>query len=194
MSKESQPSTNPRIHWTIRKVCLVALVWLLAGFVLGYQFRGSTGKMVPLSANALSRAAAPMLAALRADPNNVETLMQLGNFYYDHYDHQLYQKATEYYGRALELRPNDMNVRTDLGTAYWYSGLPEKAVTEYEKSLALDPTDANTLFNLGVVRLEGLKDAKGAIAAWEKLLATNPQAQQRQQAMELIAKARAQTR
>ena len=44
------------------------------------------------------------------------------------------------YTRALELRPNDLNVRTDLGTPFWYGGFPEKAIAEYQKSLAVDPT------------------------------------------------------
>ena len=113
--------------------------------------------------------------------------MQLGNLYYDH---RIYPEAIEYYTRALEVRPKDVNVRTDLGTAFWYSGFPEKAVAEYEKSLAVDPAHANTLFNLGIVRSEGLKDSAGAIAAWEKLLKTNPQHPEKQRVLDLIEKTR----
>jgi len=119
----------------------------------------------------------------------VETLVQLGNLYYDN---RVYPEAIEYYNRALDVRPNDINVRTDLGTAYWYSGSPEKAVKEYEKSLAIDPSHPNTLFNMGVVRSEGLKDHAGAIAAWEKLLNSNPQYPEKQKIQDLITKARSQ--
>ena len=42
-------------------------------------------------------------------------------------------------------------------------------------ALAVDPSDANALFDLGVIRLEGKQDGKGAVAAWQKLLKTNPQ-------------------
>ncbi len=139
------------------------------------------------TAESLQVLAAPLLAAVKADARNVDALVQAGNLYYDH---RVYPEAIGYYTRVLELRPNDVNVRTDLGTAYWYSGFPDKAVAEYEKSLNVDPTHANTLFNLGIVRSEGLKDYAGAVAAWEKLLKTNPQYPQRQRVLELIENAK----
>jgi len=130
-----------------------------------------------------------LLSALKVDPNNFNTLAQLGNLYYDH---QVYPDAIEYYNRALAVRPNEVNVRTDLGTALWYSGFPEKAIAEYEKSLSVDPMHVNTLFNMGVVKLEGVKDPAGAITSFEKLLTTNPSPAQRAKAMELIARAKQQ--
>jgi tetratricopeptide (TPR) repeat protein len=90
------------------------------------------------------------------------------------------------------VRPNQVNVRTDLGTAFWYSGFPQKAVAEYEKSLATEPTHPNTLFNLAIVQSEGLKDYGAAIATWEKLLKTNPQYPEKQRVLDLIEKARKQ--
>ncbi len=202
-SKEMPRQTDGM--WSSREAYLLALVCLLSGLVLGYLFHGSSAPVASMvaaaqpavpgaqpsapSAQDLTPLAAPLLAALKVDPNNYDTLVQLGNLYYDHH---VFPQAIEYYGRALAIRPNDPNVRTDLGTAFWYAGFPEKAVAEYEKSLAVDPQHANTLFNLGVVRLEGLKDAKGAIAAWEKLLAANPPLAQRGRAMELMAQARQQ--
>ncbi len=209
--------TEPRATWTSREAYLLALVCLTAGLLVGYLLHGSppglgpvvgptpgapaaSGAGLPLSgapavagaaatAASLQPQAAPLLAALNADPKNVETLVQLGNLYYDN---RVYPEAIEYYTRALDVRPNDINVRTDLGTAYWYSGSPEKAVKEYEKSLAIDPSHPNTLFNMGVVRSEGLKDNVGAIAAWEKLLNSNPQYPEKQKILDLIAKARSQ--
>ena len=195
--------------WTSREAYLLALVCLAAGLLVGSLFRGSSPSLAgPASASgsaslpaapgtpgtsamptaeSLRPVAAPLLAALKVDPKNVETLVQLGNLYYDHHT---YPEAIEYYTRALELRPKDVNVRTDLGTAFWYAGFPEKAVAEYQKSLAVDPTHANTLFNLGVVRSEGLKDYAGAIAAWEKLLAAHPQHPEKQHVLDRIAQAK----
>ncbi|MBI3670691.1 MAG: tetratricopeptide repeat protein, partial [Acidobacteria bacterium] len=167
MSKESNPSGGT---WTSREAYLLALVCLMLGLVVGYMFRGSAAvpgavpvttagvtppagaspaPSAPPTAESLQPLAAPLLAALKADPKNADTLVQLGNLYYDNH---VYPQAIEYYTRALELRPNDPNVRTDLGTAFWYSGFAEKAVAEYQKSLAANPTHANTLFNVGVVR------------------------------------------
>jgi len=206
------PEKNSHLNatWTSREAYLLALVCLTFGLLLGYVFRGSApvagslpttvGAAMPAAsgpigtgamptAESLQPLVAPLLAALKADPKNFDTLAQIGNLYYDH---RIYPEAIEYYSRALDLRPNDVNVRTDLGTAFWYGGFPEKAVAEYQKSLSVDPTHANTLFNLGVVRSEGLKDPSGAIAAWENLLKVHPDYPEKQRVLELIEKARKQ--
>ncbi len=39
----------------------------------------------------------------------------------------------------------------------------------------MHPKDANALFDLGMIKLQGKSDGKGAIAAWQRLLKTNPQ-------------------
>jgi tetratricopeptide (TPR) repeat protein len=207
--KDPNPLTVPSGQWTSREAYLLALACLMGGILIGYVFRGPAAPTLqgvaaggvnaapapnaksPATVQDLQPLAAPLLAALKVDPKNADTLVQLGNLYFDH---QTYPEAIEYYSRALEVRPKDVNVRTDLGTAYWYSGFPERAAAEYEKSLAVDPRHTNTLFNLGVVRLEGLKDPAGAIAALEKLLEVNPAAAQRNRALELMARARAQKR
>ena len=47
------------------------------------------------------------------------------------------------------------------------------------------------LFNLGIVRWQGLKDPKGAIEAWERLLKTNPNYEQKEHVRELMERAKA---
>src|SRR4029077_20486419 len=74
----------------------------------------------------------------------------------------------------LELKPQEVTVRTDLGTALFYSKHVDEALVELRKSLDLNPTHPQTLFNLGVVLLDGKKDRKGALEAWDKLVASNP--------------------
>ena len=195
--------------WTNREAYLLALTCLVVGILIGYLFHGSSAPVVTTagqgtpaasapgapapggdpthSAEALQPLAAPLLTALKAEPKNVKVLVQLGNLYYDNH---VYPEAIQYYTKALELEPNDVNVRTDLGTSYWYSGFPDKAVAEYEQSLKVQPTHAQTMFNMGIVRMEGLKDAKGAIASWEKLLATNPGYPEKERVLALIAQAK----
>jgi len=92
----------------------------------------------------------------------------------------------KYYSKALEITPNNPDVITDLGTAYWYTGNPDKAIEEYKKSLAIRLNYPNTLLNLGVVTWQGMKDPKGAVVVWEQLLKTNPNYEQKGQVRMLI--------
>lgn len=207
-----EPDASSNANWTSREAYLLALVCLLSGLALGYLFRGSSppgstagvpapsavssvpggapaaGGAALHSAEAVEPLAAPLLAAVKANPGNVQALVELGNLYYDHH---VYPQAIEYYRRALEFRPDDPNVRTDLGTAYWYSGFADQAIAEYTKVLAKNSTFAPAMLNTGIVRMEGLKDYAGAVAAWEKLLATNPQHPERGRVEGLIAQTRA---
>jgi len=136
---------------------------------------------------ALAQAAAPLLDAVNKNPNDYDSLVKLGNVYYDG---QQYPNAIQYYERALAVRPESPDVRTDMGTAYWYSGNADKAVAAFETSLKYQPGHPQSLFNLGWIRWQGKADPKGAIAAWEELLRTNPNYPQRQQVEQYIAKAK----
>src|SRR5262245_14601444 len=109
--------------------------------------------------------------AVKSNPKDFESLVALANI---QFDQQSYEQAADSYRKALELRPDQVNVRTDLGTALFYSKKIDEAIVELRKSLELNPTHPQTLFNLGVALLDGKKDSKGALEAWEKLVATNP--------------------
>ncbi len=148
---------------------------------------GSTQQPANTSPEAIAKAAEPLLAELKADPNNFETLAKLGNLYYDSH---IFPQAIGYYEKALQVQPNNPDVRTDLGTAYWYTGDADKAIASYQQSLALRPNHPGTMFNLGIVTWQGKKDPKGAIVVWEKLLATNPNYDQKDQVQTLIERAK----
>jgi cytochrome c-type biogenesis protein CcmH/NrfG len=189
--------------WTSRETYLLAMVTLFCGLIVGYLFHGTTATNTTVAAPVPSAAAPaaaqaespeqvrilvqPMLDAARVNPKDPEPLIQAGNTYYDH---RFYPEAIQYYEKALALRPNDVNVRTDMATALFYSGNPQRAVEEFKASLKVDPNHAQTLFNMGIVKYEGLKDSSGAIAAWERLLATNPNYPDKQKVQTLIEKAK----
>ena len=130
--------------------------------------------------------AAPLLEQLKGDPANASLLAQLGNIYYDS---KQYTAAIDYYERALKLQPANSSVRTDLGTAYWYNGDADGAIMQFNKALTYEPNKADTLFNLGVVKWQGKKDGRGAIAAWQKLLDTNPGYANKEDVLRLMAQA-----
>jgi cytochrome c-type biogenesis protein CcmH/NrfG len=148
---------------------------------------GSMQQQQGASPEMITKAAEPLLAQLKTNPNDFATVVKLGNLYYDG---QAYPQAIEYYEKALGIQPNNPDVLTDLGTAYWYTGNPDKAIANFEKALAIRPNHPGTLFNLGIVKWQGKKDPKGAIVAWEKLLQTNPDYPQKDQVQMLIERAK----
>lgn len=148
---------------------------------------GSTQQQEGPSPEVVAKSAEPLIAQLKSDPNNFDTLAKLGNLYYDSH---MFPQAIEYYGKALKVQPNNPDVRTDLGTAYWYSGDPDKAIENFKKSLSVRPNHPGTMFNLGIVTWQGKKDPKGAIVVWEKLLAANPNYDQKDQVQMLIERAK----
>lgn len=212
---EETPS-HPSGAWTTVQAYTLAVVCLALGIALGYLLRGSapsaavaaepapagvpSGNVGPAQIPGMAgvpgaqanpalvdKAAEPFLASLKNNPKDVEALTKLGNLYYDA---QLYQKAIGYYDQALKITPKNADVRTDMGTAYWYMGDADRAIAEFEKSLAAQPNHAHTLFNMGVVKWQGKSDPKGAVAAWEQLLKTNPDYPEKGRVLELIERAK----
>jgi len=141
----------------------------------------------PNAQAALAQAAAPLLDAVNKDPNDYDSLVKLGNLLYDG---KQFPDAIQYYQRALVIHPENPDVRTDMGTAYWYTGNVDKALAELQTSLKYRPGHPQTLFNLGWVRWQGKTDPKGAVEAWEQLLKANPDYPGKQQVEQYIAKAK----
>jgi len=131
--------------------------------------------------------AAPLIEKLNADPTNATILESIGNVYYDA---QQFPTAIDYYQRALKVAPANTGVRTDMATAYWYTGDADAAIAEFQKSLSYEPNKANTLFNLGVVEWQGKMDVDKAVATWQKLLDTNPNYEAKGKVLELMAQAK----
>jgi cytochrome c-type biogenesis protein CcmH/NrfG len=116
--------------------------------------------------------AAPLLEKLKGDPNNSDLLIQVGNIYKS--THQ-FKDAAGYYGRVVQVDPKNVAIRTELASCLYYNGDVDGAIGQLQQALHYDPKDANSLFNLGMMRWHGKQDSKGAIAAWQQLLKSNPQ-------------------
>jgi tetratricopeptide (TPR) repeat protein len=105
------------------------------------------------------------------DPKNAAPRAQIANLYFDA---EKYDDAIKWYGEALTLAPNDVNVSTDLGVCYYYTNQPDKALEQFARSLKLDPKHAKTLLNVGIVRAFGKQDLAGATEAWQAVLTLAP--------------------
>ena len=116
--------------------------------------------------------AAPLLARLKSNPNDSDVLSQVAAIY--HGTHQ-FKEAAGYYDKAVQADPNNVALRTKLASSLYRSGDVDGALDQLNQAVRYDPKDANSLFNLGMIRLQGKGDAKGALAAWQRLLKSNPQ-------------------
>lgn len=204
------------MRWTRERAALLAAVCLVAGTAGGWAIGGWRSAKAPAAIpaakvmqdgnaaapNVVPQApgpaqlkqmadaqAAPLMEKLKADPNNADVLLAVGNLYYDA---QQYDTAVDYYTHVLRVKPGDAAVRTDMGTAYWFMGNADRAIAEFNKALTYVPDNPNTLFNLGLVKWKGKKDAAGAEAAWKRLLATDPNYEQKGQVKQMLAEVKRQ--
>ena len=85
------------------------------------------------------------------------------------------------------MKPDNASVRTDMATAYWYTDNAETAITEFKRALSYEPNKANALFNLGIVEWQGKMDVEATLSAWQKLLDTNPNYENKAKLLDLMA-------
>ncbi len=183
------------------------LFGLIAGWIIGAQQSGlrpaSAAPVQQTTAGAPASAGAPATRAAVLDetqvnalksvaqrePSNAAPRAQLGNLYFDA---ERYDEAIKWYGDALRLAPNDVNVSTDLGVCYYYSNQPDKALEQFDRSLKINPKHAKTLLNVGIVKAFGKQDLDGAAQAWQdviKIAPDGPEGQAAKRALESLQSA-----
>ena len=182
--------------WQAKQVYAMAVISLVVGLAIGYLFRGSQSPAVPAQPAASAQPAAPaggmggqmptlelmqqmadtnaapLLEKLKGEPNNKDLLIQAGNLY--EATHQ-FKEAAAYYDKALQIDPKNVPIRTQMASCLYYNGDVDGAISQLQQALHYDPKDVNSLFNLGMIKWQGKQDSKGAVAAWQQLLKSNPQ-------------------
>ena len=112
-----------------------------------------------------------LTAKIKQNPKDFDSIVELGNL---NFDQRNYDDAIKLYKKALEIRPDDLMLRTDMGTAMFYLNRFDDAIATFQETLKRDPNNAQSLFNLGVTMLHGKNDANGALQYWERMIETNP--------------------
>ena len=184
---------------------VVALVAVIVGFLGGVVFSayksgvglkgsapdpsGQTAQKQDVS-NKLTQEVNDLEKDISLHPENIETLIRLGNLYFDT---DQPGKAIMAYNKALKLEPNNPDVLTDLGVMYRRKNQPLEAIKAFDKAIKIDLRHEASRFNKGVVLLHDLNDSEGAIRAWEELVEVNPfaKAQGGELVVELIEKIKA---
>ncbi len=205
-SNSASSAASPAPGWTPGQVGLLAAVCLVLGLVGGYflplgKAANSARPAAVASApnaphpiptmeqmKALADAnAAPLLERLKTTPNDAGLLAQVGSIYSA--NHQ-FKVAAGYYDRSLKLDPKNVPLRVALASCLYYGGDVDSALAQLDQALKYDPKDINSLFDVGVMRWKGKKDAPGAIAAWQELLKVHPDLDRRPIVEKMIAEAR----
>jgi tetratricopeptide (TPR) repeat protein len=190
---------------------LRGFVFLLVGFIVGFagiytwtkQRAPAVVRATPLPVDpnvpteALNNPAEPppppfdekrakeLGAKIKENPKDFDSILELADM---NFDQKNYVDSISLYKRALDLRPDALNVRTEMGTALFYQKRFDDALATFKESLRTNPNDAQTLFNLGVVMLHGKNDPQAALQYWQQLVEANPNHPQAQFVKEQIQK------
>lgn len=123
--------------------------------------------------------------------SSANALVSQGNQYYDRgiqlWNQQdtagaeaAFEQAISSYEQALAKSPEDAQVRTDMGTMYYYLGYlrddaasVQKAIAAWNLALQYQPDKAETLYSLGQ-GYAWLGQVDQAIAAWQQVIAVAP--------------------
>src|SRR5215475_1851014 len=82
---------------------------------------------------------------IKQNPRDFDSIVELANL---NFDQKNYGDAINLYKKALEIRPDALNVHTDMGTAMFYQNRFDDAIAEFQQILKADPRNAQALFNL----------------------------------------------
>ena len=185
---------------------LVIVIAFLVGFVSGatvaiLKVKGGGGK----SSLAQKSQVAPMPALqgppaaelagkieslkeiLKKDPKNLPAWVELGNLYFDS---DQPKEAIEAYSKYLVVKPDNPDVRTDIGIMFRKLGEFDRALEEFRKAAQSDPKHMNSRYNIGLVLLHDKQDIKGAIKAWEEYLKVDPKSERAERMRAQIDKMR----
>jgi cytochrome c-type biogenesis protein CcmH/NrfG len=171
-------------------VILVVVIAFLVGFISGATvaiLKGKRGGEGPAMVQKPQIASAPtpprpspievaskaqtLEDILKKDPKNLAAWVELGNLYFDSNQPK---EAIEAYSRYLAVKPDNADVRTDMGIMYRNLGKTDRALEEFRKAAQSDPKHVNSRYNIGVVLLHDKQDIKGAIKAWDEYLKVDP--------------------
>jgi cytochrome c-type biogenesis protein CcmH/NrfG len=195
LSMDSEPTTPTTATPSLNaaQVCSMAVLCLVVGLGIGYLMRSSQLAVKPPQTTAhaglqttagphhptleqlqqiADKKAAPLLEKLKSNPNDPSLLVQVAAIY--HTSHR-FKEAADCYSKVLESDPRNVAIRTKLASSLYRNGDVDGAITQLNQALVYEPKDANALFDLGMIKLQGKSDGKGAIASWQRLLKTNPQ-------------------
>jgi tetratricopeptide (TPR) repeat protein len=93
-----------------------------------------------------------------------------------HFDNGRYDEAKAAFEHALTLDPNCAPAWNGIGRVNYHIGTPEAAIAAYEHAIAIDPHFDHAYYGIGILLSAKLGQYEGAVAAFQRGLAANPDA------------------
>lgn len=135
-----------------------------------------TGGMIPQVQQTIDRAS--------NEPNNFDAQMAAGEMYYKI---QRFDEAAQFFDKAVQIKPTDINALTKAGHAFYDAGAVQMesgangsanfqtAEKFYARVLAINPKDVNIRTDLGLTfYYRQPKDIERAVQEFRQSLETNP--------------------
>lgn len=113
--------------------------------------------------------------------NNAESWAKVGDQYYQAYtfaldqtrQKQMAESAREFYQKALDEDPSNLDVKTKMAMTYLSSSSPMQGIMMLQEVLVADPQNEGALFNMGMLSIQSGQYDK-AIERFEDLVKINP--------------------
>jgi len=175
-------SWTTSLGWAAGTVAFIALAWLVMSQTLRPRGEGDTiTGSLPGQDQGMAPAGAPVanvdmnrLAELRRivaeNPNDVESLVELGHLYLSL---QSYDELSSVTQQALAIDPENPEALTHLGMLLFSTGHPQGVTESFERALQIDPNFGEALQFKGMVAFIR-RDYSTAVGAWEQYLEVVP--------------------
>jgi tetratricopeptide (TPR) repeat protein len=139
-----------------------------------YAWEKDNAQILPEVARILKRAHA-------LDPKNYRTTVIAGDAHFliatQKGDAATLREARQFYEAALSAKPDDAQVRTNLGRTYFFDKPPnpQRAISEYRRALQADPKQELSLQSLAAALIEtgGFEEAARRLDELEKVNPSN---------------------
>lgn len=150
--------SSRNIHFAILGIILGATSGYIFAF---YQVQSSIPRSLPAAQGSNTPQGHPNVSndqlqamfneALQKNPNDPMLMTRYANFLFDL---GRFSEAVDWFQKVIMLEPDNLDVRTDYGTALWNAGQKDKAMATYQGILKNDPKHMATLHNMVIVYLE----------------------------------------
>ncbi len=121
---------------------------------------------------------------LRENPDDARLVAYIGDLYFDR---RQFAKAIDYYKRAIELNPDDVDSYNDLGLSNHYLGNSVEGLRFVEEGIKKNPYYQRIWLTKGFILAFGMGNLEKAREAWEKAVAIDPETQVGRAAKEYLA-------